>query len=119
MHVIAAKAVAFKEALSEEFNQYEEQILKNAQALADKLLEEGFDLVSGGTDTHLMLLDLRKQKLTGKVAEKLLDEIGVTVNKNAIPFRPGKSRLLTSGIRVWNTGDNLARDERRRRAGGG
>ena len=99
MHVIAAKAVAFKEALSEEFNQYEEQILKNAQALADKLLEEGFDLVSGGTDTHLMLVDLRKQKLTGKVAEKLLDEIGVTVNKNAIPFDP-ESPFVTSGIRV-------------------
>lgn len=99
MHVIAAKAVAFKEALDEQFGKYQEQILKNAVALSDKLLAEGFDIVSGGTDTHLLLVDVRKQKLTGKTAEKLLDEIGVTVNKNAIPFDP-ESPFVTSGIRI-------------------
>jgi glycine hydroxymethyltransferase len=99
MHVIAAKAVALKEAMSEEFRLYQSQIVKNAKVLSEKLLQEGFNLVSGGTDNHLMLLDLRSKNLTGKVAEKLLDEIGVTVNKNAIPFDP-ESPFVTSGIRI-------------------
>lgn len=99
MHVIAAKAVALKEAMSEEFKLYQEQILKNARALADKLLQSGFTLVSGGTDNHLMLVDVRGQNLTGKQAEKLLDEVGVTVNKNTIPFDPA-SPFVTSGIRI-------------------
>lgn len=99
MHVIAAKAVALKEAASEEFRLYQGQIIKNAQALAKKLLESGFNLVSGGTDNHLMLVDVRKQNLTGKEAEKLLDEVGVTVNKNTIPFDPA-SPFVTSGIRI-------------------
>lgn len=99
MHVIAAKAVAFKEAMSEEFRMYQEQIIKNAKALAYKLTDLGFDLVSGGTDNHLLLVDVRKQQLTGKQAEKMLDEIGVTVNKNTIPFDP-TSPFVTSGIRI-------------------
>ncbi|MBP2652685.1 MAG: glyA [Firmicutes bacterium] len=99
MHVIAAKAVALKEAMSEEFSLYQEQILKNAKTLAEKLVQEGFSLVSGGTDNHLMLVDLRAQKLTGKVAEKLLDDVGVTVNKNTIPFDQ-ESPFVTSGIRI-------------------
>ncbi|EGO64040.1 serine hydroxymethyltransferase [Acetonema longum] len=99
MHIIAAKAVALKEALSGEFQEYQQQIVSNAQALAAKLLEAGFDLVSGGTDNHLMLVDVRKQNLTGKQAEKILDEAGVTVNKNAIPFDPA-SPFVTSGIRI-------------------
>ena len=99
MHTIAAKAVSFKEAASEEFRQYQAQIVKNAAALAAKLIERGFKLVSGGTDNHLLLVDLRPQEMTGKVAEKLLDEIGVTVNKNSIPFDP-TSPFVTSGIRI-------------------
>ncbi|WP_346355211.1 serine hydroxymethyltransferase [Azotosporobacter soli] len=99
MHVIAAKAVSFKEASSEEFRRYQKQIVKNAAALAAKLMERGFTLVSGGTDNHLMLVDLRPQNLTGKVAEKVLDEVGVTVNKNSIPFDP-TSPFVTSGIRI-------------------
>jgi glycine hydroxymethyltransferase len=99
MHVIAAKAVALKEAASEEFRLYQGQIIKNSKALSHKLLESGFNLVSGGTDNHLMLVDVRKQNLTGKVAEKLLDEVGVTVNKNTIPFDP-ESPFVTSGIRI-------------------
>lgn len=99
MHVIAAKAVAFKEAASEEFRLYQEQIIKNASALAAKLAAEGFTIVSGGTDNHLMLVDVRGQNLTGKQAEKLLDEVGVTVNKNTIPFDPA-SPFVTSGIRI-------------------
>lgn len=99
MHVIAAKAVAFKEALSEEFRVYQGQIVKNAQALAERLKQKGFTLVSGGTDNHLILVDLRSQNLTGKQAEHLLDEVGVTVNKNAIPNDPA-SPLVTSGIRI-------------------
>ncbi len=99
MHVIAAKAVAFKEALSQEFRLYQGQIIKNAQAMAERLKQKGFVLVSGGTDNHLLLVDLRAQNLTGKQAEHLLDEIGVTVNKNAIPNDPA-SPLVTSGIRV-------------------
>ncbi len=99
MHVIAAKAVALKEAMGEEFQAYQAQIIKNAKVLAEKLMAEGFTIVSGGTDNHLMLVDVRNQRLTGKVAEKLLDEIGVTVNKNAIPFDP-ESPFVTSGIRI-------------------
>ena len=96
---VAAKAVALKEALSEEFRDYQQQIIDNAQALAAKLLEAGFDLVSGGTDNHLMLVDVRKQNLTGKQAEKILDHIGVTVNKNAIPNDP-RTPFVTSGVRI-------------------
>lgn len=99
MHVIAAKAVSFKEALSEEFRLYQGQIIKNAQALAERLKQNGFTLVSGGTDNHLMLVDLRAQHITGKQAEELLDEIGVTVNKNAIPNDPA-SPFITSGVRI-------------------
>lgn len=99
MHVIAAKAVALKEALSEEFKEYQKQIIKNAQVLANTLIEKGFRIVSGGTDNHLMLVDLRNKNLTGKVAEKLLDDIGITVNKNTIPFEP-LSPFVTSGLRL-------------------
>lgn len=99
MHVIAAKAVALKEAMTEEFRLYQEQIVKNARALAAKLTETGFSLISGGTDNHLILVDVRGQNLTGKEAEKLLDEIGITVNKNSIPFDPA-SPFVTSGIRI-------------------
>jgi len=99
MHVIAAKAMSFKEALSPQFKVYQQQIINNAQVLAKELTAKGFRLVSGGTDNHLMLVDLRPKKLTGKVAEKLLDEAGITVNKNAIPFDP-ESPFVTSGIRI-------------------
>ncbi|SFL63071.1 serine hydroxymethyltransferase [Pelosinus propionicus] len=99
MHVIAAKAVAFKEALSDEFKVYQQQIVKNAAALAEGLKKAGFTLVSGGTDNHLLLVDLRPQNMTGKEAEKMLDEVGVTVNKNAIPYDPA-SPFITSGIRI-------------------
>lgn len=99
MHIIAAKAVAFKEALSEEFKVYQQQIVKNAATLAEGLKKEGFTLVSGGTDNHLLLVDLRPQNMTGKEAEKILDEVGVTVNKNAIPYDPA-SPFITSGIRI-------------------
>ncbi len=99
MHVIAAKAVCFKEALSDEFKAYQTQIVKNAKALSKALVAEGFDLVSGGTDNHLMLVDLTKMNITGKEAEHLLDEIGITVNKNAIPFDT-QSPFITSGIRI-------------------
>ncbi|WP_169794750.1 serine hydroxymethyltransferase [Alicyclobacillus kakegawensis] len=99
MHIIAAKAVAFGEALRPEFRQYSQAVVDNAQALADALSERGFTLVSGGTDNHLMLVDLRNVGLTGKEAERRLDEVGVTVNKNAIPFDPEKPNT-TSGIRL-------------------
>lgn len=99
MHVIAAKAVAFKEALAPEFKTYQEQIIKNAKALADALIAKGFRLVSGGTDTHLMLLDLTETGLTGKVAEEALDKAGITVNKNTIPNET-RSPFVTSGIRI-------------------
>lgn len=99
MHVIAAKAVAFQEALHPEFQAYQEQVVNNAQALATALTEKGFNLVSGGTDNHLILVDLRNKNITGKEAELLLDEVGVTVNKNAIPFDP-ESPFITSGIRI-------------------
>lgn len=99
MHVIAAKAVSFGEALQPEFKTYAAQVIKNAQVLAESLMAEGFDIVSGGTDNHLMLVDLRSMNLTGKKAQHLLDEIGVTCNKNAIPFDP-TSPFVTSGIRL-------------------
>jgi glycine hydroxymethyltransferase len=88
MHIIAAKAVALGEAQKPEFKTYQQQILKNATALADSLKEAGFDLVSGGTDNHLMLVDLRKANITGKELEKKLDEVHITVNKNTIPGDP-------------------------------
>ena len=99
MHVIASKAVCFGEALKPEFKAYQEQIVKNAKVLADTLVEEGFDLVSGGTDNHLMLVDLRNFNVTGKEMEHRLDEVHITANKNAIPNDP-QSPFITSGIRV-------------------
>ena len=99
MHIIAAKAVAFKEAQRPEFAAYQKQILANASALAEALLERGFNLVSGGTDTHLILVDLRSKNITGKEAEALLDLSGITANKNAIPFDPEKP-FVASGIRL-------------------
>lgn len=99
MHVIAAKAVALGEALKPEFKEYAKQIIVNCQALAEGLIAEGFRLVSGGTDNHLLLVDVRGQKMTGKTAEHLLDEVGVTCNKNTIPFDP-ESPFVTSGIRL-------------------
>lgn len=99
MHVIAAKAVALGEALKPEFKEYAKQIVANCQALAEGLIAEGFRLVSGGTDNHLLLVDVRGQKMTGKTAEHLLDEVGVTCNKNTIPFDP-ESPFVTSGIRL-------------------
>jgi glycine hydroxymethyltransferase len=99
MHIIAAKAVAFKEALSPEFKQYQQQILKNAQAMADELKNQGFRLVSGGTDNHLMLVDLTPKGATGKDVQEALDRAGITVNKNGIPFDT-KGPQITSGIRV-------------------
>jgi glycine hydroxymethyltransferase len=99
MHVIAAKAVAFREALTPEFRTYQQQIVANAKALAEAITSHGFRLVSGGTDTHLMLVDLRPKGLTGKAAETALDRAGMTVNKNAIPF-DDKPPTVTSGIRV-------------------
>ena len=99
MHVIAAKAVSFKEALEPSFKVYQQKVLDNAQALAKALQEEGFRLVSGGTDNHLMLIDVRSKNITGKVAEKALDKAGVTVNKNTIPNDP-QSPFVTSGLRI-------------------
>ncbi len=99
MHVISAKAVAFGEVLTDEFKQYGQAIIDNAKRLGEKLKSEGIDLVSDGTDNHLLLLDLRSLSLTGKVAEKALDEVGITTNKNTIPFDP-ESPFVTSGIRI-------------------
>ena len=99
MHVIAAKAVAFKEALAPEFKEYQGQVVKNAKALAAGLSARGFKLTSGGTDNHLMLVDLSQTELTGKVAEEALDRAGITVNKNGIPFDT-RSPFITSGIRI-------------------
>ena len=99
MHVIAAKAVALREALSSEFKLYQQQIVKNAQALSKALMAQGFRLTSGGTDNHLMLVDLRKSELTGKVAQETLDKARITVNKNAVPFDT-RSPFVTSGIRI-------------------
>jgi glycine hydroxymethyltransferase len=99
MHVIAAKAVAFKEALTPEWRAYQQQVVKNAQALAAALLARGYRLVTGGTDTHLLLVDLTSRKLTGKEAQEMLDRAWITVNKNTIPFET-KSPMVTSGIRL-------------------
>lgn len=99
MHIIAAKAVAFGEALKPEFKAYQQQVLNNAQALAAGFESEGFRMVSGGTDNHLILLDLRNKGVTGKAAEKALNEIGIATNKNTIPNDP-ETPFVTSGIRV-------------------
>lgn len=99
MHVIAAKAVAFKEALSPEFKGYAAQVVRNAKTLAEELVKRGFNLVSGGTDNHLMLVDFSGTEITGKVAEAVLEEAGITVNKNAVPFDT-RSPFVTSGIRI-------------------
>lgn len=99
MHVIAAKAVCFKEAMGEDFKAYQRQIVRNAAALAQGLLNRGIQLVSGGTDNHLMLLDLRETGITGRALEKLLDKANITANKNAIPFDPLKP-MTTSGLRI-------------------
>ncbi len=99
MHTISAKAVCLGEALKPEFKEYAQQVVKNAAALADQLIKEGFKLVSGGTDNHLMLVNLTDTGVTGKEAEKMLDEVGITVNKNAIPFDTQKP-FVTSGIRI-------------------
>jgi len=99
MHVIAAKAVSFQEALSDEFDAYTKQVVKNAQAMADALLHKGYDIVSGGTDNHLMLIDLRNKHVTGKQAEIALDSAGITCNKNAVPYDT-QPPLVTSGIRL-------------------
>jgi glycine hydroxymethyltransferase len=99
MHIIAAKAVAFKEALQPEFREYSKQIIKNAQALAARLMSKGYNIISGGTDNHLMLVDLRNKNVTGKEAQEALDSSGITVNKNAVPF-DDKSPFITSGIRM-------------------
>jgi len=99
MHIIAAKAVGFLENLQPEFETYAKQIIKNAQALAAKMMSLGYNIISGGTDNHLMLIDLRNKNLTGKDAQEALDLAGITVNKNAVPF-DDKSPLITSGIRI-------------------
>jgi glycine hydroxymethyltransferase len=99
MHVIAAKAVGFKEALDPSFTDYQKKVLENAKALAEALKEKGFRLVSNGTDNHLMLIDVRNKNITGKVAEKALDKAGITVNKNTIPNDP-QSPFVTSGLRI-------------------
>lgn len=99
MHIIAAKAVSFKEALTEDFRAYQKQVLSNASTLAEALMSKGFRLVSGGTDNHLILVDLTKMNITGKDAERVLDDVGITVNKNTIPFET-RSPFVTSGIRI-------------------
>ena len=99
MHIIAAKAVALGEALTDEFKVYQKNIVDNAAVLAEELVKQGFDLVSGGTDNHLMLLDLRSMGVTGKELEHRLDEVYITVNKNAIPDDPA-SPFVTSGVRI-------------------
>ncbi len=98
-HIIAAKAVAFKEAATPEFKKYQQQVVKNARAMADEFIKLGLRLASGGTDNHLMLVDVRSKKITGKIAEKTLDEVQITVNKNTIPFDPEKP-FVTSGVRI-------------------
>ena len=99
MHVIAAKAVSFKEAMSQDFRDYQAQVVKNARVLAASLMASGFRLVSGGTDNHLLLVDLSSKSITGKQAEASLEAAGLTVNKNAIPFDT-ESRFVTGGIRI-------------------
>ncbi|MBI5628863.1 MAG: serine hydroxymethyltransferase, partial [Candidatus Rokubacteria bacterium] len=100
MHVIAAKAVAFREAQSPEWRAYQGQIVRNARALAEALMGRGYRLVSGGTDTHLMLMDLTPKSITGKDAQETLDRAWITVNKNGIPFDT-KGPMVTSGVRIW------------------
>lgn len=99
MHVIAAKAVSFQEALAPEFKEYQQQVINNAKAMAEVFTQNGIRVVSGGTDNHLMLLDVKSKGLTGKIAERVLDDIGITVNKNTIPFET-ESPFVTSGIRI-------------------
>ncbi len=99
MHIIAAKAVSFGEALTDEFKDYQKQVVNNAKTLSSKLIDLGYDIVSGGTDNHLMLVDLTNKNMTGKEAEHLLDEVGVTCNKNTVPFET-RSPFVTSGIRL-------------------
>jgi glycine hydroxymethyltransferase len=99
MHVIAAKAVSFKEIMSDEFKDYQAQIVKNAKVLANTMLEKGLNIVSGGTDNHLMLVDLRNKGVTGKEAQFMLDDVSITVNKNGIPFDT-QSPFITSGVRI-------------------
>jgi glycine hydroxymethyltransferase len=99
MHIIAAKAVAFNEALQPAFNDYATQVIRNAQALATQLVSKEYTVISGGTDNHLMLVDLRNKNVSGKDAQEALDEAGITVNKNAVPF-DDKSPLITSGVRI-------------------
>jgi len=99
VHVIAAKAVSFKEAMSQDYIDYQQQVVDNASVLADRLTDHGFRIVSGGTDNHLMLIDLKSKDITGKEAERLLEDAGLTVNKNAIPFDT-QSRFVTGGIRL-------------------
>lgn len=99
VHVIAAKAVSFKEALEDDFKIYQKQVVRNAKALAENLINKGFQLVSGGTDNHLLLVNLSNKNITGKDAEEILEEAGLTVNKNAVPFDTA-SRFVTSGIRI-------------------
>ena len=99
MHVIAAKAVAFGEALRPEFKSYQKQVILNAKALADQLIKGGLDIVTGGTDTHVMLVDLRPKNVTGNIADKALGRAHITCNKNGIPFDPEKP-TVTSGLRL-------------------
>ena len=99
MHTIAAKAVCFGEALKLEFKEYQKQIVKNAKVLSEELIKLGFDLVSNGTDNHLMLIDLRNKNITGKELEERLDSVGITVNKNSVPFDTERP-TITSGIRI-------------------
>ena len=99
MHVIAGKAVCFKEAMKEEFKIYEEQIVKNAKKLADEMMKRGFKVVSNGTDTHLFLVDLTDENVSGKAVEKALEKVGITVNKNTVPGEK-RSPFVTSGIRI-------------------
>lgn len=99
MHVIAAKAVCFEEALRPDYTEYMKQVAKNAKVLGDELKAYGFKLISGGTDNHLLLIDLTNKNITGKDAEKLLDSVGITVNKNTVPFET-LSPFVTSGIRL-------------------
>ena len=99
MHVIAGKAICFKEALTPEFKEYQKQIVRNAKALSEALIEKGFTIVSGGTDNHLMLIDVTNKGITGKDAQLMLDEVMITVNKNGIPFDK-LSPAVSSGIRI-------------------